>query len=156
MVRRVPTCIPKRCVDVFRLGLGLKATIETIDNRSDFKTYMQNYVYARGTAAPKGPRREGPPEEGFVRSHYCLIQGQNNLGCHSFHHYQCTTPRFIALLQLPSYPAVHLLALQRPAHQRIPALSLTLLSMSIPPTILPTPLLPPNNQIKQFNLVSME
>ncbi|KAF5362023.1 hypothetical protein D9756_002638 [Leucocoprinus leucothites] len=47
-------------------GLGLKATIETIDNRSDFKTYMQNYVYARGSGAPKGPRREGPPEEGFL------------------------------------------------------------------------------------------
>jgi len=60
---------------MFCLGLGLKATIETIDNRSDFKTYMQNYVYARGTAAPKGPRREGPPEEGFVRSHYCLVRG---------------------------------------------------------------------------------
>lgn len=48
------------------VGLGLKATIETIDNRSDFKTYMQNYVYARGSVAPKGPRREGPPEDGFV------------------------------------------------------------------------------------------
>lgn len=47
-------------------GLGLKATIETIDNRSDFKTYMQNYVYARGSVAPRGPRREGPPEDGFV------------------------------------------------------------------------------------------
>jgi hypothetical protein len=41
-------------------------TIESIDNRSDFKTYMQNYVYARGSVAPKGPRREGPPEDGFV------------------------------------------------------------------------------------------
>ncbi|KAJ3564528.1 hypothetical protein NP233_g8237 [Leucocoprinus birnbaumii] len=47
-------------------GLGLKATIETIDNRSDFKNYMQNYVYARGSVAPKGPRREGPPEDGFL------------------------------------------------------------------------------------------
>ncbi|KAF9442640.1 RhoGAP-domain-containing protein [Macrolepiota fuliginosa MF-IS2] len=47
-------------------GLGLKATIETIDNRSDFKTYMQNYVYARGSGAPRGPRREGPPEDGFL------------------------------------------------------------------------------------------
>ncbi|KAF5338656.1 hypothetical protein D9611_012793 [Ephemerocybe angulata] len=35
-------------------GLGLKATIETIDNRGDFKTYMQNYVYARGgSTAPR-------------------------------------------------------------------------------------------------------
>ncbi|KAF7770562.1 hypothetical protein Agabi119p4_6536 [Agaricus bisporus var. burnettii] len=47
-------------------GSGLKITIESIDNRSDFKTYMQNYVYARGSAAPKGPRREGPPEDGFL------------------------------------------------------------------------------------------
>lgn len=48
-------------------GLGLKATIETIDNRGDFKTYMQNYAYARGNAPPRGPRREGPSDEGFVR-----------------------------------------------------------------------------------------
>jgi len=47
-------------------GLGLKATIETIDNRGDFKTYMQNYAYARGNAPPRGPRREGPSDEGFV------------------------------------------------------------------------------------------
>ncbi|KAF4610559.1 hypothetical protein D9613_006706 [Agrocybe pediades] len=47
-------------------GLGLKATIETIDNRADFKTYMQNYAFARGSAPPRGPRREGPSEEGFL------------------------------------------------------------------------------------------
>ena len=47
-------------------GAGLKATIETIDNRGDFKTFMQHYVYARGSAI-KGPRREGPADEGFVR-----------------------------------------------------------------------------------------
>jgi hypothetical protein len=28
---------------------------------------MQNYAYARGGATPRGPRREGPAEEGFVR-----------------------------------------------------------------------------------------
>lgn len=50
----------------FFTGLGLKATIETIDNRGDFKTYMQNYAYARGNAPPRGPRREGPSDEGFV------------------------------------------------------------------------------------------
>lgn len=48
------------------LGLGLKSTIETIDNRGDFKTYMQNYAFARGSAPPRGPRREGPSDEGFV------------------------------------------------------------------------------------------
>ncbi|KDR67998.1 hypothetical protein GALMADRAFT_257554 [Galerina marginata CBS 339.88] len=47
-------------------GLGLKTTIETIDNRGDFKTYMQNYAFARGSAPPRGPRREGPSEEGFL------------------------------------------------------------------------------------------
>ncbi|KAG5654214.1 hypothetical protein H0H81_006248 [Sphagnurus paluster] len=46
-------------------GLGLKASIETIDNRSDFRTYMQNYAYARG-GTTRGPRREGPPDEGFL------------------------------------------------------------------------------------------
>lgn len=45
---------------------GLKATIESIDNRSDFKTYMQNYAYTRGSVISRGPRREGPADEGFV------------------------------------------------------------------------------------------
>ena len=49
-------------------GLGLKASIETIDNRGDFKVYMQHYAFARGPNAPRGPRREGPTEEGFVSS----------------------------------------------------------------------------------------
>ncbi|TFK60437.1 RhoGAP-domain-containing protein [Pluteus cervinus] len=46
--------------------LGLKGSIESIDNRADFRTYMQNYVYARGNLAPRGPRREGPTDEGFL------------------------------------------------------------------------------------------
>ena len=46
--------------------LGLKAVLEQIDNRTDFKIFMQNYAYARGTTAPRGPRRDGPPDEGFV------------------------------------------------------------------------------------------
>ncbi|KAF8343505.1 Rho GTPase activation protein [Amanita rubescens] len=50
------------------IGIGLKATIETIDNRGDFKTFMQNYVYARGSTI-KGPRREGPADEGFLSHH---------------------------------------------------------------------------------------
>ncbi|KAK4689393.1 Rho GTPase-activating protein RGD1, partial [Tremellales sp. Uapishka_1] len=45
-------------------GPGLKAIFEGIDNRTDFKSYMQNYAVARGT--PRGPRREGPYEEGFL------------------------------------------------------------------------------------------
>ncbi|KAJ6518775.1 Rho GTPase activation protein [Mycena sanguinolenta] len=48
------------------LNIGLKPTLEMIDNRGDFKTYMQNYVYARGSATPRGPRREGPSDEGFL------------------------------------------------------------------------------------------
>ncbi|KAJ7252767.1 RhoGAP-domain-containing protein [Mycena haematopus] len=48
------------------LGVGLKPTLEMIDNRGDFKVYMQNYVYARGPATPRGPRREGPSDEGFL------------------------------------------------------------------------------------------
>jgi hypothetical protein len=54
------------CLTVSASGPGLKATIESIDNRSDFKIYMQNYAYARGSAPPRGPRRDGPAEEGFV------------------------------------------------------------------------------------------
>jgi hypothetical protein len=46
-------------------GPGLKATIESIDNRSDFKVYMQNYAYAHG-GIQRGPRRTGPEHEGFV------------------------------------------------------------------------------------------
>ncbi|KZT25115.1 RhoGAP-domain-containing protein [Neolentinus lepideus HHB14362 ss-1] len=47
-------------------GPGLKATTETIDNRADFRVYMQNYAYAHGGANFRGPRREGPADKGFV------------------------------------------------------------------------------------------
>ncbi|THH17052.1 hypothetical protein EW146_g3687 [Bondarzewia mesenterica] len=46
-------------------GPGLKATIEAIDNRADFKVYMQNYAYAHG-GVQRGPRRTGPEHEGFL------------------------------------------------------------------------------------------
>ncbi|EPT01218.1 hypothetical protein FOMPIDRAFT_1145269 [Fomitopsis schrenkii] len=45
---------------------GLKAALEAIDNRSDFKTFMQNYAFAHGGINNKGPRRDGPREEGFL------------------------------------------------------------------------------------------
>ncbi|CAL1715474.1 unnamed protein product [Somion occarium] len=45
---------------------SLKSIFESIDNRSDFKTYMQNYAYAHGGQNTKGPRRNGPSEDGFV------------------------------------------------------------------------------------------
>ncbi|EJF59372.1 GTPase activating protein [Dichomitus squalens LYAD-421 SS1] len=48
------------------LVLGLKATMESIDNRSDFKTWMQAYVYAHGGQSNRGPRRNGPQDEGFL------------------------------------------------------------------------------------------
>jgi hypothetical protein len=54
-------------------GLGLKASIETIDNRGDFKIYMQNYAYARGSTVPRGPRRDGPSDEGFVSPSHLFI-----------------------------------------------------------------------------------
>ncbi|KAL6305482.1 Rho GTPase activation protein, partial [Sparassis latifolia] len=43
---------------------GLKLIIESIDNRSDFKTYMQNYAFAHGVGNNRGPRRDGHREEG--------------------------------------------------------------------------------------------
>jgi len=47
--------------------LGLKATFESIDNRGDFRVYMQNYAFARSNTPFRGPRREGPEDQGFVR-----------------------------------------------------------------------------------------
>ncbi|SNX87055.1 related to GTPase-activating protein beta-chimerin [Melanopsichium pennsylvanicum] len=46
---------------------GLKGTVEAIDNRADFKSYMDNYQIAHGRDY-KGPRREGPYEEGFINT----------------------------------------------------------------------------------------
>lgn len=53
-------------------GPGLKAIFEAIDNRTDFKNYMQNYAVARG--APKGPRRDGQYEDGYVRRHPLCVK----------------------------------------------------------------------------------
>lgn len=46
--------------------MGLRASLKTIDNRSDFKTYMQHYAFAHGGANYTGPRRRGPESEGFL------------------------------------------------------------------------------------------
>jgi hypothetical protein len=60
----VAACIGLFSIHVIdEVGPGLKAIFETIDNRTDFKSYMQNYAVAR---QHRGPRREGPYEEGFV------------------------------------------------------------------------------------------
>lgn len=48
------------------LEIGLKTVIESIDNRADFKAYMHNYSFAHGGGS-RGPRRNGPVEDGFVR-----------------------------------------------------------------------------------------
>lgn len=50
---------------------------------------MQNYAYARGGLAPRGPRREGPADEGFVSLSH-------------FHHLPTTHP--FCLPQLPPIP----------------------------------------------------
>lgn len=46
---------------------GLNGAVEAIDNRADFKLYMSNYQVAHGRDY-KGPRREGPYEEGFLNT----------------------------------------------------------------------------------------
>ncbi|PIL25298.1 transporter [Ganoderma sinense ZZ0214-1] len=46
--------------------LGLKATMESIDNRTDFKIWMHSYAIAHGGANNRGPRRNGPQDEGFL------------------------------------------------------------------------------------------
>ena len=48
-------------------GPGLKALAESIDNKDDFKSFMQNYAVSFAASGQKVLRREGPPEEGFVR-----------------------------------------------------------------------------------------
>ncbi|KAF8646886.1 hypothetical protein AX16_007064 [Volvariella volvacea WC 439] len=67
-------------------GIGLKAAIEAIDNRADFKTYMQNYAYAHGGQQNRGPRRDGPAEEGFLPplpsyhgNHTAAVNGLNGV-----------------------------------------------------------------------------
>lgn len=69
------------------IGPGLKPTIESIDNRLDFKTYMQNYAYAHGGQS-RGPRRDGPREEGFVSTVAPTLRCCNwMVHCPSFHLY---------------------------------------------------------------------
>ena len=48
-------------------GPGLKSIAESIDNKDDFKSFMQNYAVSFAASGQKVLRREGPPEEGFVR-----------------------------------------------------------------------------------------
>lgn len=62
-----PHHCPRALMNCSTAMSGLKAALEAIDNRSDFKTFMQNYAFAHGGINNKGPRRDGPREEGFVR-----------------------------------------------------------------------------------------
>lgn len=47
-------------------GLGLKAVIDGLDIREDFKTFMQQFALSWQMSGQRGPRREAPPEDGFV------------------------------------------------------------------------------------------
>lgn len=49
-------------------GPGLKSIAESIDNKDDFKSFMQNYAVSFAASGQKVLRREGPPEEGFVKT----------------------------------------------------------------------------------------
>ncbi|EKM50139.1 uncharacterized protein PHACADRAFT_32967 [Phanerochaete carnosa HHB-10118-sp] len=57
---------------------GLKAIAESIDNRGDFKTYMQNYAVAHNGSNWRGPRRDGPRDEGYLPPIAPLIQQMNS------------------------------------------------------------------------------
>jgi len=48
-------------------GPGLKNIVESVDNREDFKVFMQNYAVTFAQSGIKVPRRDGPEEEGFVK-----------------------------------------------------------------------------------------
>jgi len=61
------TVSPPDVPGVVEDGPGLKAIAESIDNRDDFKNFMQNYAVTFAASGHKVLRREGPPEEGFVR-----------------------------------------------------------------------------------------
>lgn len=83
MVRNVATCSFMSQAKCEFIGPGLKATVESIDNRADFKVYMQNYAFAHGGQAYRGPRREGPAEEGFVSRDLlpCTISVKMRISC---------------------------------------------------------------------------
>jgi len=61
------TVSPPNINSILEEGPGLKAIAESIDNRDDFKNFMQNYAVTFAASGQKVLRREGPPEEGFVR-----------------------------------------------------------------------------------------
>ncbi|GAA6023927.1 hypothetical protein JCM10207_009279 [Rhodosporidiobolus poonsookiae] len=46
-------------------GPGIKSVVDTIDVREDFKTFMQQFALNWQMSGQRGPRREGPADEGF-------------------------------------------------------------------------------------------
>lgn len=56
--------------------------MESIDNRSDFRTFMQNYAFAHGGASGRGGlRRNAPRDEPYVSltSVFCLPPSVHSL-----------------------------------------------------------------------------
>ncbi|GHJ88503.1 hypothetical protein NliqN6_4905 [Naganishia liquefaciens] len=76
---------------------GLKAIVETIDNRNDFKTFMQNFTVARGSQ--RGPSRNVPYDDGSLpampphvhASHYGMAQPAQQAYSQSTQQYQLAT-----------------------------------------------------------------
>ncbi|GAA6053119.1 hypothetical protein JCM3770_002862 [Rhodotorula araucariae] len=46
-------------------GPGIKAVVDVIDLREDFRTFMQQFALNWQMSGQRGPRREGPADEGF-------------------------------------------------------------------------------------------
>ncbi|BGP41630.1 Rho GTPase-activating protein [Rhodotorula kratochvilovae] len=46
-------------------GPGIKSVVDVIDIREDFKTFMQQFALNWQMSGQRGPRREGPADEGF-------------------------------------------------------------------------------------------
>ncbi|GAA5878041.1 hypothetical protein JCM8547_005603 [Rhodosporidiobolus lusitaniae] len=46
-------------------GPGIKSVVDVIDVREDFKTFMQQFTLNWQMSGQRGPRREGPADEGF-------------------------------------------------------------------------------------------
>ncbi|SCZ87902.1 BZ3500_MvSof-1268-A1-R1_Chr2-3g05370 [Microbotryum saponariae] len=49
-------------------GPGLKTMADLIDTREDFKQYMQQYSVSWQMSGQRGPKRDGPTEDGFMTS----------------------------------------------------------------------------------------
>ena len=60
------TWVDQALTENWLAAVGLRAIVETIDNRADFTKYMQNYNAARGPVAARAPKKDGPYEDGFV------------------------------------------------------------------------------------------